>query len=68
MRNPKTIQTDSRIFQIITFEGETILCNLKHLKLKDLKEIKTLRHLWNGKFESFGKIDLKEMILTRNKK
>lgn len=68
MKAPKTINTDTRIFKIITFEDETFLCNLRHITLKDISEIKHLWHLWNFEFKRFGKIDLKEMIILHSKK
>lgn len=62
MKNPNSIKTNERIFKIINFDNEMSLCNLKHIKLKDLEQIKSLWHLWDGEFKRFGKIDLKEMI------
>lgn len=62
MKNPKSIKTTERIFKIISFDGELILCNLHHIKINDLEQIKDLWHLWGGEFKRFGKIDLKEMI------
>ena len=67
MKKPKKIKTYCRIFKIINFDNEFVLCNLEHLKIKDLDEIKKVYHLWNGNFEPFVKNVLKEMILTRNK-
>ena len=67
MKKPKTIKTDSRIFKIINFYDEFVLCNLEHLKIKDIDQIKKVYHLNNGNFEPFVKNVLKEMILTRNK-
>jgi hypothetical protein len=68
MEAPKTIKTDSRIFKIITFDNDLILCNLENLKMQDLEDIKILHHFWNGNFTPFAKIDLKEMILINLKK
>lgn len=65
MKPPKTIKTNTRIFKIITIEDDLILCNLNHIKLKNLQDIKHLWHFWNGKFERFGKIDLKQMIQNK---
>ncbi len=59
---PQTINTNERIFKIITFDGETILCNVETAKkLLENQEIKHLFHFWNGEFKKFGKKDLKEM-------
>lgn len=66
MKIPKTIKTDCRIFKIINFDGDLLLCNLDHLKLSDLEQIKHLWHFWNGDFKRFGKIDLKEMLIANN--
>ena len=59
---PKTIKTDERIFKIVTFDGETYLCNVRDAQ-RALKEgiIKDLFHLWDFEFKRFGKIDLKNM-------
>jgi hypothetical protein len=62
MKKGQTIKTDERIFKIITFDDELILCNLQDINLSDLENIKHLSHFWNGDFKRFGKIDLKEMI------
>jgi hypothetical protein len=62
MKKGQTIKTDERIFKIITFDDELILCNLQDINLSDLENIKHLWHFWNGDFKRFGKIDLKEMI------
>lgn len=64
-----TIKTDERIFQAENFEGDTILCNLDAFTFdKELlvygNPVKRLNHYWNGKFERFAKIDLKEMLLV----
>mgnify|MGYP003543737324 len=59
---PTTINTNERIFKIVTFDGDTFLCNLKDAQ-RELKEgnIKDLFHLWNYEFKRFGKIELKNM-------
>jgi hypothetical protein len=62
MKKGQTIKTNERIFKIITFDDELILCNLQDISINDLENIKHLWHFWNGDFERFGKIDLKEMI------
>lgn len=67
METPQTINTDERIFRITNFDGDTFLCNLSHLQLHDLKQIKKLSHMWNFEWEGFGKDDLKEMIIYRDK-
>ena len=59
---PETINTNERIFKIVTFDNETVLCNTSTAKMllaNDL--IKSLYHLWNFKFERFSKADLKTM-------
>lgn len=64
MERPNSIQTSLRIFRITDHDGETFLCNLHHLILKDLDQIRILHHYWNDKFERFGKDNLKEMLLN----
>jgi hypothetical protein len=59
---PTTIKTNERIIKIITFDGETILCNVDTAKtLLQNQEIKHLFHFWNGEFKRFSKLDLKAM-------
>jgi hypothetical protein len=64
MKQPRKVTVKERIFQIEDFDGNIFLCNLKDIELKDLQQIKKLKHYWNHKFEAFGKIDLKEMIIS----
>lgn len=61
-----TISTKSRIFKVSTFDGETFMCNLEHIKLENLEQIKRLYHMWDFEWEPFAKIDLKEMIEVNN--
>lgn len=59
---PTTIQTDERVFKIVTFDDETVLCNIataKKLLRKDL--IKKVYHLWDYEFKVFPKVGLKAM-------
>jgi len=65
MNKPKTIKTNERIFKILSFDGETFLSNLEHIKLKDLEQIKKVSHLWDFKFQPFGKRQLKTMIESK---
>lgn len=59
---PNTINVNERIFKIVTFDNETILCNTKVAQeLLNASEIKALYHLWNFDFKKFGKKDLKEI-------
>ena len=55
-----TIRTDVRIFQVFTYDGDVILCNL-YDAYELLPNCKTLKHYWNHKFERFGKLELKQM-------
>jgi hypothetical protein len=57
---PETININQRIFRVFTFDGETVLCNADTAKLL-LPQTKRLQHYWNDKFESFSKLELKEM-------
>jgi hypothetical protein len=69
---PKTIRTDTRIFEVTNYEGETYLCNLKHFKLStkqgllgyNKEPLVQVRHYWNNTFKVIGKIHVKEMILA----
>lgn len=61
---PLTIRTDERIFQILTYDGDVILCNLVDA-YNLLPDAKTVKHYWNNKFESFAKADLKKMYETK---
>jgi hypothetical protein len=59
-----TIDTTQRIFQIETFDNETVLCNLldaKHLINKQV--CKRIKHYWNHKFSIIGKREVLEMPL-----
>lgn len=59
---PVMISTNERIFQIETFDGETILCNLvtaQKLLQNDL--CKRIRHYWNHKFTAISKLEVKQM-------
>ena len=60
---PTTINTNERIFQIETFDGETILCNLVTAqKLLEQQNCKRIKHYWNHKFVAIGKLEVKEML------
>lgn len=51
-----SIRTDERIFQVVTFDGETVLCNLPDAqKLISTSVCKSIKHYWNNKFTSIGK-------------
>lgn len=53
---PVSIRTDERIFQIVTFDGETVLCNLKEAQMLITNQVcKSIKHLWNHKFTGIGK-------------
>lgn len=53
---PATIDTTQRIFQISTFDGQTILCNIQTAKEMIYQgEAKTIKHYWNNKFTTIGK-------------
>lgn len=62
MKIPTTINTNERIFKILTYDNDFILCNLstaKELLKKDM--IKKLWHLWNYEFKVYSKNELKQM-------
>lgn len=61
---PSVISTTERIFQIETFDSETILCNVvtaQKLIAADL--CKRIKHYWNYKFTTISKLEVKEMPL-----
>lgn len=59
---PSYISTNERIFQIETFNGETVLCNLEAAQTLIAKdECKRIKHYWNYKFQAIGKKEVKEM-------
>lgn len=57
---PTTIDTNERVFQVETFDGETVLCNVRVAKVL-LPQTKVLKHLYNNKFLKLSKLELKEM-------
>lgn len=62
MSIPTTINTDERIFKVLTYDNDYILCNLstaKELLKNDM--IQKLWHLWNYEFKPYGKDKLKQM-------
>jgi hypothetical protein len=59
---PSTINTTERIFQIHTYDGETILCNLVTAqKLIAAVLCKGIKHYWNHKFTTISKLEVKQM-------
>lgn len=61
---PDTISITERIFQIETSNGETVLCNLLTAKLLiNTDNCKRIKHYWNYKFSTIGKLEVKEMPL-----
>lgn len=65
-----TIKTNQRIFQVLTFDGDYKLINLDGFKIQDSGEltlkngdsIRSVKHLWNNKFETIDKRQVKTMI------
>lgn len=61
---PATISTNERIFQIETFDQETVLCNLAIAQELITKQLcKRIKHYWNHKFATIGKKEVLEMPL-----
>lgn len=59
---PVMISTNERIFQIETFDGETILCNLVTAqKLINADLCKRIKHYWDHKFTTLSKLEVKQM-------
>jgi len=62
---PDSIDQTQRIFQVVTFDNETVLCNLKVAKeLIIAQNCKTIKHYQNFKFVNIGKKEVKEMPLN----
>lgn len=62
MTIPKIINTDERIFKVLTYDNDYILCNVATAKeLLENAMIKKIWHLWNYEFKVFGKDKLKQM-------
>lgn len=61
---PSMVSINERIFQIETYDGETILCNIGTAKMLINKDLcKRIKHYWNNKFTTIGKLEVKEMPL-----
>lgn len=59
---PATINTDERIFQIETYDGQCVLCNLQTAQtLIKTDNCKRIKHYWNAKFTTISKLEVKEM-------
>lgn len=57
-----TIKTDERIFKVLTFDDDYILCNLdKAQELINKGDIKKAWHIWNFEFETISKLHIKNM-------
>lgn len=59
---PGTINTDERIFQIETYSGDNVLCNLVTAKMIIKNgNCKRIKHYWDNKFTTIGKSEVKEI-------
>lgn len=59
---PSAISTLHRIFQVETFNGEIVLCNIVIAQeLIKEQECKRIKHYWNYKFTTIGKKEVLEM-------
>jgi hypothetical protein len=59
---PAQIITTERIFQVETFDGDYILCNLDTAQLLiSGDECKRIKHYWNYKFTTIGKKEVRDM-------
>lgn len=62
---PATINTTERIFQITTYDGEIVLCNLLTAhRLITNQLCKGIKHYWNYKFTTIGKGEVLTMPLS----
>lgn len=59
---PNEILTDTRIFQVTTFDGDIFLCNTKIAQeiIKD-GECKAIKHYWDHNFKTIGKKEVLEI-------
>lgn len=65
MNTPTTINTNERIFQIETFDGEIILVNTKDAQqLIKEQNCKRIKHYWNYKFQSIGKDEVLQIKIN----
>lgn len=61
---PSMIRANERIFQIETYDNETILCNLETAQMLINKDLcKRIKHYWNNKFTTISKLEVKQMPL-----
>jgi len=59
---PAMVKTNERIFQIETYNGENVLCNLETAQRLINKALcKRIKHYWNNKFTAIGKLEVKQM-------
>lgn len=59
---PVSIRTDERIFEILTYDDEYVLCNIETAQLLICRqECKGIKHYWNHKFQGISKKEVKEM-------
>jgi hypothetical protein len=61
---PSMISIKERIFQIETYDGDIVLCNVgtaQELIKEDL--CKRIKHYWNHKFSTIGKREVLDMPL-----
>lgn len=61
---PSAVSTLHRIFQVETYDGDIVLCNIVHAQdfIKD-QECKRIKHYWNHKFQTIGKKEVLEMSI-----
>ena len=57
-----TIKTDEKVFKILTFDSDWVLCNIKDAQMLLSKGlIKEVYLLWDFVFKRYSKIDLKNI-------
>jgi hypothetical protein len=61
---PTMLSTKERIFQVETYDGEFVLCNVD-VAQELIKEqlCKRIKHYWNHKFSTIGKREVLDMPL-----
>lgn len=59
---PVQIDVTQRVFQMLTYNGEYVLCNLEDAKQLIKNGIaESAKHIWNNEFKRIGKSEILQM-------
>lgn len=59
---PAHIDITQRVFQLFTYDGEYVLCNLEHAKQLIKNGLaESAKHVWNNEFKRIGKSEILQM-------